>query len=528
MTPVIYLFVVALISLIVLGGGADSRDVITSIEFPLYRESGGKLIAHMRVGGKRLALLVDSGSTLTILHPEADVSNVTAAVDIGPNMLPGLTTDSISRLYQNGLGIDTYIKLTNFTDGGDESVDDTDNDDDEEDQGFDPELDILVRVWRVQTYTELVGDLELFTAAKRNPGALALELLTWNFGVDGVIGLSIRAPLTGALVDKSPSCFGFSSWCSHPRVGVTALYNHVATPMFSLLFSNGAGTVESGDVGLLVVGEPPVLPADVILWSQNQPSADLASYYEISMFGLSVCGRDLLSESGVSFVSAIVDTGAACLSLSDQLYSNIMSWLPVECGSASGSSGGALVMCPLSAGVSAEALPTLTFSLTEFGEVLEIALAPLVLQAEGDVPRLCVLNSGPSDTHTVALGSLTLLNFKAVIFDSERLAVGFVQSSDDAVGGSTKSDEDRRCQASVSCVGETMFQESSNSCKAATCQAVQRFGSVFDQPGIDCELHDDSLLGFVVVLVVIGVVLDAGFLAWPAVWAKRRTLKHHS
>ena len=116
-------------------------------------------------------------------------------------------------------------------------------------------------------------------------------------------------------------------------------------------------------------------------WSYSA-AIGLDDYHSFSMWDLSVCGVNLQQGvmQGVAPLSAIVDSGSACLSLPAELFDALVSWLPVAC---SDSTDG-----------------------EQQGQATATAIDRSLLGGNADNP----VNSGPSSTLTAAPGSASNIN----------------------------------------------------------------------------------------------------------------------
>ena len=89
--------------------------------------------------------------------------------------------------------------------------------------------------------------------------------------------------------------------------------------------------VEPGRGGELHLGAPAPRFARSLRWSEAFPlSRPGRRRHEFPMFHLGACGVDLFSNYS-SHWPAVVDTGAACLTLPGEFFDMVMAWAPSEC-----------------------------------------------------------------------------------------------------------------------------------------------------------------------------------------------------
>lgn len=89
--------------------------------------------------------------------------------------------------------------------------------------------------------------------------------------------------------------------------------------------------VEPGRGGELHLGAPAPSFAPSMRWSEAYPlGPDGRTRHEFPMFHLSLCGNDLFSNYSSQW-PALVDTGAACLTLPGEFFDMVMAWAPSEC-----------------------------------------------------------------------------------------------------------------------------------------------------------------------------------------------------
>ena len=221
-----------------------------------------------------------------------------------------------------------------------------------------------------------------------NPSALPYPLPT--------LALPLALLGTGAL-GMGPTSLTPYFWAD--AAGVLGISHQASGPWESLLEAAQAvgytldinGRPENGPsyLTLLAAGAPAPAPppmrssAEGRAWaavgSTQWSSLQLpgAAFQMLDLYGLSVCGADLLGKTSASW-PALVDTGSSCLTLPSDMFTSLLAWSPnIHCAPASPSEDARDLWaavdpshipsrrCYLPAGLSAAALPVLTFSLSQ-------------------------------------------------------------------------------------------------------------------------------------------------------------------
>ena len=244
----------------------------------------------------------------------------------------------------------------------------------------------------------------------------------------------------------------------------------------------------------------------------DTPAESPTGLYAAELHEPAMCGVRLLG--GItSSTMALVDTGAACLTLPAEAFDTMRTWAGdvLQCPTSTQgapawtmSSGSTARMCKLAPGADAAALPTISFAVSAApgAAELHLPLASLVLspadmnetQAGGD-RWLCVRRqysaallkrTDSGGTASFVFGAMVLRAFSMVL-DARTLRVA-VQQQPSSLNTSTwearpVAFEDgvqqtstllpRTCRWPVRCVGEAVWDASSNTCVApAACGAA--------------------------------------------------------
>ena len=101
--------------------------------------------------------------------------------------------------------------------------------------------------------------------------------------------------------------------------------------LFALDFNadDGDAALPAGGASALHLGGVDPRWAPSLQWSESR-SHPGANYHQFSLYAPSLCGVPLLSNRS-TFWSAIVDTGAACLTAPAEFFDVLMAWAPSEC-----------------------------------------------------------------------------------------------------------------------------------------------------------------------------------------------------
>eukprot|EP00753_Platysulcus_tardus_P008880 PLAT1678.1.p1 GENE.PLAT1678.1~~PLAT1678.1.p1 ORF type:complete len:522 (+),score=150.41 PLAT1678.1:3052-4617(+) len=213
----------------------------------------------------------------------------------------------------------------------------------------------------------------------------------------------------------------------------------------------------------LHLGGVPSAFRDQLQWGEAMPDAR-TSHYRTPVFGLSVCGIDLLQPYSSSWF-VLVDSGAACLTLPQPFFDAIMSWLPVSCESLK-----SYTACHVSSGIDIASLPSLTFRMSEAGSDLHLPLSSLVLPDR----RLCIDRGAALDTESltgvtdspISFGSIVLRSF-VTAFDDDTTRVAFANLPDSAPPSDDA--QHSHCAARASCIGAQSLFLPLNRCVDPDC-----------------------------------------------------------
>jgi len=306
----------------------------------------------------------------------------------------------------------------------------------------------------------------------------------WN-GTQGSLGMFYQLCGGGALECASPYPSILASVPQPRRAAFTLDVNPPGQPS-----SLGLGAPLGGWEG--------------VEWSESQP-VTLAgasvngqytyAFHAFEVYGLSVCGAPLLGTTS-SHWTAMVDTGAACLTLPQELFDSLVAWVPAlnctrehvegfdytDCVDQTCQSGfKKLTICYLKDGALAADLPVLTLAMQDGGERLFLPLAGLLVNDRpSGRPRVCV---NPTDSIAsyqtdqlryllmfpkISLGTLALRNLVAA-FDLDAMAVGLRNKATYSwpAGGGQKG-----CAAPAACVGAQVYVPASNSCRDPPCELL--------------------------------------------------------
>mmetsp|Transcript_19893 Transcript_19893/g.25677 ORF Transcript_19893/g.25677 Transcript_19893/m.25677 type:complete len:577 (+) Transcript_19893:43-1773(+) len=240
-------------------------------------------------------------------------------------------------------------------------------------------------------------------------------------------------------------------------------------------------------------------------WSDFQVTEELV-YHKFHIYGLEMCGFPLFAGYSGHW-PALLDTGAVCLTLPQEFFELLMTWVDdVDC-QLDGPQGHQWKACYISAD-SNSALPYLSFRMSEIGETLYLPLSSLLLE---DGSELCIregasilqdnLNYGEVfniDMPEVVFGSLVLrAMYLAVDMDAGRIAFAnklVVDSTSPA--GLPLYDG---CAAPVECPRSWSFEYLTNTCTPPIC--TQYFFWRYNHQSQECELKAD-FYGVLIFLLV--------------------------
>ena len=242
-----------------------------------------------------------------------------------------------------------------------------------------------------------------------------------------------------------------------------------------------------------------------LTWFQ-QPVQDPV-YHMATIEGLSLCGVDL-SGNWTDSWSVLVDTSASCLTLPDEPYKALKTWL-----SSSGMSDADI-----------ENAPPLSFTLPGEKSPLYVRLSDLVVEAgvldeETSPPktlsgkRFCILNNGVKLVTNqgraftwshVTFGSLVLRSLYFVAdYDHQKIGLAnkgvFPSTSDVSQAGS--------CAAPKQCIGEERYVKDENRCNVAPCK--EYFFLDRDDDTMKCVWRSPAHgmgVFFVIVLLIVEMV----------------------
>jgi len=264
-------------------------------------------------------------------------------------------------------------------------------------------------------------------------------------------------------------------------------------------------------------------------WSETQPIAILSSssynlryaFHSLEIFHLQLCGVDLFDNIS-SHWTAMVDTGAACLSLPQELFDMVVSWTPAlncgpelvprfdftDCANSACTESKNLTICYLREGMKEEDLPVLSFRMSEDGPLLFLPLASLMINDRpSGKPRVCL---NPADSIAmyrteqikdllyfpkISFGTLALRNL-FTSFDMRAMSVGMKNKM---TFDSTTYAEIGVCSKPVTCRGAQTFYAPMNTCVDPDCE--QFYFHELDQDTKTCRLNNSFLISCIVVLL---------------------------
>lgn len=221
-------------------------------------------------------------------------------------------------------------------------------------------------------------------------------------------------------------------------------------------------------------GEPSQGWGSMMSWSETQPIAlkgrEWASslpyaFHTFEIFELSLCGVNMF-ERYSSHWPAMVDTGAACLSLPQEFFDMVVAWVPSldcvpetepeydysECLDQQCTKFKPVTVCYLRDGADPSNLPTLTFSMSEGSQPLYLPLSELIVNDRpSGRPRVCI-NPGDSISYLdtipessagsvvffpkISFGTLALSNLLTA-FDMKSMSIGMRNKVEYRGGGAT-------------------------------------------------------------------------------------------
>lgn len=164
-----------------------------------------------------------------------------------------------------------------------------------------------------------------------------------------------------------------------------------------------------------------------MVWSEKTPMPNtLVPLHRV--FDMRLCGAPIFGNYSSNWLT-LVDTGSVCLSLPDELFLAIMSWLPADC--ANPINGRCRVLPHAQASLAS--LPHITFRMSESSPQLALPVGSLVV-GTGSSMTFCIRSSGhpavdptilrPED-QKLTFGSLVVASLYTVI-DSKTTRLGYV------------------------------------------------------------------------------------------------------
>jgi len=253
------------------------------------------------------------------------------------------------------------------------------------------------------------------------------------------------------------------------------------------------------------------------------PNPDLYPYafHAFEVFELGVCGANFLSNYS-SHWSAMVDTGASCLSLPEEFFAMLLAWVPAlecvqewvagvdftdcieqPCTDTTGRRN--LTICYIREGFRASDLPTLSFRLAEAGEDLFLPLSGLVLNDRpSGRPRVCVAPMEAIELYRaeaikyllmfpkISFGTLALRNL-VTAFDMRNMMVGMKNKRIPPAVPSALS-----CAAPADCRGAQDRYDALNICIDPACEMI--YFHALDPEAKQCRITDSFLISAVIIL----------------------------
>uniref|UniRef100_A0A7S0HVL5 Peptidase A1 domain-containing protein n=1 Tax=Hanusia phi TaxID=3032 RepID=A0A7S0HVL5_9CRYP len=269
-------------------------------------------------------------------------------------------------------------------------------------------------------------------------------------------------------------------------------------------------------------------------WSETQPIAIVAAsssynlryaFHSLEIFHLQVCGVDLFDNFS-SHWTAMVDTGAACLSLPQELFDMVLSWTPAlhcvpelvpkfdftDCANSACTESKNLTICYLGEGSGEEDLPVLSFRMSEEGPLLYLPLSSLMINDRpSGKPRVCL---NPTDSIAmyrteqikdllyfpkISFGTLALRNL-FTSFDMQAMSVGMKNK---IVFDPSTYSEIGKCSVPVTCQGAQTYYAPMNTCLDPDCE--QFYFHELDQETKTCRLNNAFLVSCILVLLSFSV-----------------------
>ncbi len=375
----------------------------------------------------------------------------------------------------------------------------------------------------------------LFSASFSISSAATALRVSWEgaASVLGILGGTEQLARPGAFRVLSSSLalqYGGNS-SSTPRYAVLHIRAH---GLGSLVLSDSWGEVKSAVTGSSDWKWPPPTMA------LTQPPLAFSS----ARYDASVCGSRLLLE--VHRLQAVLDTGAACLTLPSEAFSRLMNLLGgrVRCPQAGDGiawpswavqADGTALQCQLVATTKVEDLPWMTWSTQAHSGPIFLPLSSLVLSvndtAGSSAPWLCI-RRGPSVAAAVAaatpsvarviMGSMVLRSMSVVLdYATHRFAlqskhwrnathefaaaqVVTVGSEQPYIAGLAKNMQHCNTSEAKSCVSGSVYDGGSGSCRSL--QAACDVYAFFDWQNGECRIS----AGFAVFMCILGVA----FFVW--------------
>ena len=212
-------------------------------------------------------------------------------------------------------------------------------------------------------------------------------------------------------------------------------------------------------------------------WSERQSAS--FSLYEFPLYHLSTCGNDL-AQNYSSSIRARMDTMNRCLGLPEEMFNNLMAWVPSSCDPEK-------KYCTVPSEVDVSSLPSIEFSLQDGPrEVLDLRI-PLSRLVFGKENAYCVIKEGNFwdncfNSTCITLGS-AVLESMSVAVDLNRGRVGLMNPAGLPGGFGVM----ESCTKNASCVGDQWLYLPANTCVDPHCDTL--FFYSLNRSTMRCELH---------------------------------------
>eukprot|EP01006_Ploeotia_vitrea_P035549 TRINITY_DN65896_c13_g5_i1.p1 TRINITY_DN65896_c13_g5~~TRINITY_DN65896_c13_g5_i1.p1 ORF type:complete len:703 (-),score=375.75 TRINITY_DN65896_c13_g5_i1:80-1984(-) len=279
----------------------------------------------------------------------------------------------------------------------------------------------------------------------------------------GSIGLAY-AGLANKLIGRSPFLQLLNS--QRPMFALDLNDPNIDTSMGGSAFATGVAALADGsaltsEMHLEGIAEK---YRDHLVWSERQPTTH-ALYHDLAVYDMSLCGANLM-QGRWNALSALVDTGAACLTLPAEMFDSVLAWVPAECTED--------FECYLPLGTRVE-LPVLSFRVSVNGPLLHLPLRDLLVRSVSPLAkgrlRWCIVrgSSVGANPHTsyfqhVSFGTRALLSLYTVL----SMDTGQVGFANKRVWPSEQAMQ-VQCKTAKRCIGMQQRMPALNACLDPSC-----------------------------------------------------------